>query len=120
MMAAMNVKGVELDPLIAANDASKPLISKLLAVPALRAKYLGYVRELAEKHLDWSRLGPVAAKYHALIADAVKADTRKLDSTEDFLKSVEGGGESGEAGHISLKAFAEQRRAYLLKQTAAK
>ncbi len=117
MMMAMNVKGVELDPLIAANDASKPLISKLLAVPAWRERYLGYVREIAEKHLDWSRLGPAAGRYHALIADAVKADTRKLDPTEDFEKSVDG--EAGEGGHITLKAFAEQRRAYLLKQTAA-
>ena len=32
----LQVKGVELDPLAMANDQNKPLISKLLAVPALR------------------------------------------------------------------------------------
>ena len=80
--------GVELDPLIAAGDANKPLISKLLAVPAWRARYLGYVREIAAKWLDWAILGPVATQYHNLIAGDVQIDTRKLDSTEDFKRSL--------------------------------
>jgi hypothetical protein len=116
------VKGVELDPLIAASDTSKPLISKLLAVPALRQRYLGHVRDIAEKWLDWNKLGPIATQYHALIAEEVKADTRKLDSTEAFLKGLtedvtsEGFGR----GSIGLKNFADQRRAYLLNLPAVK
>ena len=111
--------GVKLEPLVAANDSSKPLISKLLAVPSFRARYLGYVRDVAEKWLDWSRLGPLAQQYHSLIAEEVKKDTRKLDSTEAFLKGltedVQGaGGGFGRGGKISLKRFAEERRAYLL------
>src|SRR5262249_3481283 len=93
------VNGVELDPLVAANDADKPLLSKLLAVPALRARYLGYERDIAAKWLDWGKLGPLARQYTALIADDVKADTRKLYSADAFLKGVEGdatpAGESG-------------------------
>lgn len=112
----MDIKGVELDPLQMAGDPAKPLISKLLAVPSLRARYLGYVREIAEKHLDWKSLGAVAGKYHALIAADVKADTRKLESTEDFEKGLTESGPGG--GAISLKDFADQRRAYLLRQTA--
>ncbi len=119
--------GVQLDPLVAANDAGKPLISKLLAVPSLRARYLGYVRDIAEKWLDWNTLGPLAQQYHALIAADVKADTRKLDSTEEFLSSVTenaqepaaiggfGGGRSS-----SLKSFAEKRRAFLLNHAEVK
>ena len=122
MGGGMNIKGVELDPLKMANDANKPLISKLLAVPSLRARYLGYVRDIAEKHLDWAKLGPIAERYHALIADEVRADTRKLESTEAFLKGLTedstGGGPGG--GAIGLKNFVEQRRAYLLKQTTSK
>ena len=113
------VVGVELDPLVAANDTSKPLISKLLAVPSLRAKYLGYVRQIATQWLDWNKLGPVAQQYHSLIADDVKKDTRKLDSTEGFLKGLnedlEGDGAPGGRGTISLQSFAEQRRTFLLK-----
>jgi hypothetical protein len=95
-------------PLAVAGDASKPMLSKLLAVPALRERYLGYVREMAEKWLDWQRLGPLAQQYHQLIAAEVKADTRKLSRTEDFDRSI------GSDGRNSLKSFADQRRAYLL------
>ncbi len=118
------IKGVELDPLLAINDSSKPLISKLLAVPALRERYLGYVREIAEKWLDWKQLGPLAQQYHSLIKVEVNADTRKLDSDDDFAKGltedIQGqGGGPGRGGTISLKNFAEQRRAYLLEHTGA-
>lgn len=111
--------GVRLDPLVAANDTRKPVISKLLAVPAYRARYLGYVRDVAERWLDWNRLGPVAEGYHTLIAEAVKEDTRKLDSTEAFLSGLAGevqqeGRGFGGGGKISLKRFAEERRAFLL------
>ena len=64
--------GPELDPLIGLNDPSKPLRSKLLAVPALKAKYLAYVRDIAEHWLDWNKLGPLAAKYQSVIAEDVK------------------------------------------------
>ena len=117
--------GVELDPLVAVNDTSKPLLSKLLAVPSLRTRYLGYVRDIAEKWLDWNRLGPLAQQYHDLIAADVKADTRKLDSTEAFLNSVaadsqaESGSRRGPASS-SLKTFAEKRRTFLLNHAEVK
>jgi hypothetical protein len=119
------VEGVKLDPLVAANDANKPLLSKLLAVPSLRARYLGYVRDIAEKWLDWNKLAPIAQQYHSLIAADLKADTRKLESFEDFEKSLasdtQGGGFVGPGGgRISLKNFADQRRAYLLNYSEAK
>jgi hypothetical protein len=114
------VKGVELDPLVAVNDSLKPLISKLLAIPGLRARYLAYARDIAVKWLDWKTLGPIASQYQALISADVKTDTRKLYSTEAFLQALQedaGGDEvfERERRTISLKSFAEQRRAYLLK-----
>ena len=99
----------ELDPMIGLDDTSKPLRSKLLAVPALRQRYLKYVREIAEKWLDWNTLAPRVAKYQALIADDVKVDTRKLYSLEAFKEETDG-------PERSLKAFVEKRRAYLLKK----
>lgn len=116
------IDGVKLDPLFAANDASKALASKLLAVPALKQRYLGYVRDIADKWLDWSKLGPMVEKNFALISDSVKIDTRKLDSTEDFLDTLkEDSGKPaaqpafGPGGTpIALKTFADQRRAFLL------
>lgn len=105
--------GVQLDPLVTADSTNSPLASKLLAVPALRARYLGYVRELAEKWLDWSNLGPVARQMHDLIDADVKRDTRKLESYEDFAASLE-------ESPRSLKSFADQRRAFLLNHAAVK
>src|SRR5690606_4725894 len=74
--------GVDLDPLTGADNPQRPLLHRLLAVPELREKYLGYVREIAERWLDWKTLGPIAQEYQARIADLVKADTRKLYSYE--------------------------------------
>jgi hypothetical protein len=122
------VDGVKLDPLNGADDANKPLISKLLAVPSLRARYLGYVREIATRWLDWKNLGPIATRYHQLIAAEVAADTRKLSSTEAFRASLEGNAPGSAATReepvvrgpggrrMALKEFADQRRAYLLER----
>ena len=119
------MKGVELDPLVAAHDPNKPLISKLLAVPTLRARYLNYVRQIAEKWLDWNKVGPMAQQYHSLIAEDVKADKRKLYSVEAFLKSVTDdtqaeGGFGGGRPTISLKNFVQQRRTFLLNHPEVK
>ena len=116
---------IELDPLIGLNDATKPLRSKLLAVTALRARYLSCVREIAEAWLDWNKLGPVVQQYQSLIAAEVKADTRKLDSTEAFFTSATNVAAATPQAfrgppQISLKSFAEQRRAFLLNHPEVK
>jgi hypothetical protein len=93
---------VELDPLVGLDDPTKPLRSRLLAVPRLRATYLGYVRDIAAKWLDWKTLGPIALRYQALIAPDVRRDTRKLYGFEAF------------DANGSTRSFADGRRAYLL------
>jgi hypothetical protein len=66
----------------------------------------------------------MAERYHQLIAAEVEVDTRKLDSTAEFFSGLdgeaEGGGGFGPREKISLKRFAEERRAYLLKYTEPK
>lgn len=103
---------VDLDPLIGLDDAKKPLRSKLLAVPALRARYLGYVHEIADRWLDWKTLEPLVRRYQAVIADGVKADTRKLYTFEAFQSGVREGEES-------LKTFVDRRRAFLFEKRRA-
>ncbi|WP_165250446.1 CotH kinase family protein [Paludisphaera soli] len=116
--------GVDLDPLVGLDSARTPLRSKLLAVPALRARYLGYVKAIAEKDLDWKTLGPIVARYRALIEKDVEADTRKLESFAAFQaatspkavaakpEATKGRGPRGEG--MSLRAFADARRKHLL------
>jgi hypothetical protein len=106
--ATFGTATVELDALVGLDDATKPLRSRLLAVPALRARYLGYVRDIAEKWLDWKTLEPIVRQHQALIASEVKADTKKLYSFEAFEQRVA-------TGEDSLKSFVDRRRAYLLK-----
>lgn len=101
--------GPSLDPLVSRNDVSKPIISKILAVPALRAKYVAFVREIAQKSLDWHAIGPVVKQYRDLIADDVARETHKLFSPEEFLRSTADDG--------TLRAFIDARRAFLLNWT---
>ncbi|VTR93760.1 Spore coat protein CotH OS=Pirellula staleyi (strain ATCC 27377 / DSM 6068 / ICPB 4128) GN=Psta_3451 PE=4 SV=1: CotH [Gemmata massiliana] len=124
--------GVELDPLVGLTDASKPLRSKLLAVPAFKTKYLANVKKIAEESLDWKKLGPVVAGYRKLIEKEVELDTRKLDSFEAFKRNTDpaaptasaggpGGGGRGPGGQgMNIRAFAEQRQKYLLSNADVK
>jgi spore coat protein CotH len=108
--------GLELAPLTGIKDDAKPLLSKLLAVTALKERYLGYVRHVAENWLDWEKIEPLANQYQALIAADIKADTHKLDSEEAFKSGL-----AEDRGRTtSLKTFVEKRRAYLLGQQEVK
>ncbi len=107
-------RGPDLDPFLGAEDPEKVLLSRLVAVPALRARYLGYLKEIATKWLDWNRLGPIALKYQALIDQDVRADTRKLDSYEAFQTLVERDLVRGTNTIMGLRTFANQRREFLL------
>jgi len=49
---------------------------------------LSYVRDIAEKWLDWNRMGPLARQLQAVVAEDMKTDNRKLDSTENFTSGV--------------------------------
>lgn len=104
---------VDLDPLVSLDDPGKPLRSKLLAVPALRNRYLVYVRAIAEKSLNWETIGPVVAQYRQLIEKDVEAETRKLASFEAFLNATNPEPDQ-EHSTASLRHFFEARRQYLL------
>jgi hypothetical protein len=106
--------GASPDPLTTLDDPNKALRHKLLAVPNLRTKYLAYMGDIAEKWLDWQRLGPIVEKYRALIADDVQSDGRKLDTFEAFTRGVYGPNDGTPPTATTLKGFADLRRAALL------
>ena len=115
----MGPRDAKLDLFAGEKDPNK-ILFRLLAVPKLREHYLVLCREIATKWLDWSKIEPLAKKYQALIAEDVKADTRKLDPTENFTKALteetqgSGGGPFGGMKTMSLKQFCEERRAFVL------
>lgn len=95
--------GPTLDLLVGLEDSTKPLRSKLFAVPALRERYLAYCRDIAQNWLAWEKLGATARRYHDLIEAHVETDTRKLVTNEQFAGSLE-----------ELRTFVEARRTYVL------
>lgn len=103
-------------------DPSKPLRSKLLAVPSLKAKYLAHVKTIADDWLDWNKLQPLVNQYASLIDAEIKADTKKLSSYEAFQQTVSAESKPGAGGgrQMSLRAFADQRRAFLLNHPEIK
>ena len=115
---------VELDPLVGLTDKSKPLRSRLLAVPSLKQKYLAHVKQIAEESLDWDKLGPVVAQYEKLIDKEIEADMKKLSSYAAFQQTVSGtaapAAEQRGRPHMGLKQFADQRRAFLLNHPEIK
>lgn len=115
--------GVELDPLIGLSDSTKPLRSRLLAVPSLKAKYLEHVRTIADEWLDWNKLQPLVEQYRSLIEKEIEADTRKLSSFAAFQKSISGDADPAAEGRRpmqTLRSFVEQRRKYLLNHPEIK
>ena len=113
-MTVRNGLSVQPDPLAAMDDPNKALRHKLLANPELRRRYLAYVGDIAEKWLDWRRLGPLVERYAKLIGAAVAADTRKHEETATFRAGIYGRTVDTPAPATSIKGFAEQRRAFLL------
>ncbi len=113
--------GINLDPMIGMTDVRKPLRSRLLAVPSLKARYLEHVKTLAEKSLDWKNLGPQVKQHRELIEKEIEADTKKLTTYEAFKRAVADAVEPASnrsdrrPGGMSLRAFADQRRKYLLE-----
>lgn len=99
---------IELDPLVGMDDATKPLRSRLLQVPALREKYLGFVRQLASE-MTWEKMGPIVERQRALIVGEVEKDTRKPFTTDAFYRDTA----SEPTG--TLRQFFERRSKYLLE-----
>lgn len=113
--------GVDLDPLVSIDNARMALRNRLLAVPKLRARYLEYVQQIAEKSLNWDTIGPLVTAQAALIRDHVTADTRKLTSTEAFETATNPKKPAAKADQASgsLRSFFDQRREFLLNYKPA-
>lgn len=115
---------MELDPLVGLDDPSKPLRSRLLSVPGLRASYLEKVRQIAEESFDWSRLEPLVLKSAGMVETMVAEDGKKLTSLAEFYRSTglepEEAQSDTQGSHrpAGLKEFFIKRREFLLNHPA--
>ncbi len=98
-------------PVTHADNAMRPVISRLLGIPEWKARYIAHVKTVVDEWLDWGKLEPIIKEYHSLIDSEVQQDNKKLYDYNGFLGSVDGdrGGRTP-----SYKRFVFQRRENLL------
>jgi len=109
----MNEGSIELEPLVSIDNPRMPLRSKVLAVPALRTRYLQHVRTIAEVSMDWGNVGSLVNQSRALIEEYVEADTRKTSTFEEF-QTATSDREDAPADAMSIRAYLKKRREFLL------
>ncbi|HEY4310881.1 MAG TPA: CotH kinase family protein [Pirellulales bacterium] len=113
---------LELDPLVGLKDRSKPLRSRLLAVPSLQQRYLQHVRAIAEDFLDWDELRPVVESLAASIRPSIAEGTRQLYSLQEFDFAVSSENipppSDGRHSTVSLRNFIQKRHDYLMNLPA--
>ena len=99
--------GMTQAPLALADESdTRPVIARILAVDAWRAEYIETLRTIAENDLDWANLKPRIDAYRTLIEKDVIRDPFHGDRT-GFRDALFG-------GEASIKAFAAERRRFLL------
>ncbi|MFF2178752.1 CotH kinase family protein [Lysinibacillus sp. NPDC058147] len=85
-----------------------PLLNALLSNEEYRAKYEGYLEEIATNYLTEDNIQNITKKLALLLTTYVEADPTKFSTTEQFIEAVE--------GEKSLPEFAKQRSESILKQ----
>lgn len=86
----------------------RPLLNALLLNEEYRAKYEGYLEEIATNFLTEDNIQNITKKLALLLTTYVEADPTKFSTTEQFIEAVE--------GEKSLPEFAKQRSESILKQ----
>jgi len=85
-----------------------PLLNALLSNEEYRAKYKGYLEEIATNYLIEENIQNITQKLASLLTTYVEADPTKFSTTEQFIEAVE--------GEKSLPEFTKQRSESILKQ----
>jgi hypothetical protein len=97
-----------------------PLLERLLAIPTVKQRYHGLLREFMDKHFTIASLEGQIDEAAALIARGV-FDERGSDAAGTLRRSVNGRGASaGWAIDIGLKQFIEGRVPSVNEQLAGK
>lgn len=76
-------------PFYHADKENFPLLHRLLAVPALRQRYLAHLRTLIDDAFEPAEVAALIDQYAALIDAEVQADEKKLFSYDEFLAELD-------------------------------
>ncbi|MCY4404141.1 MAG: CotH kinase family protein [Candidatus Poribacteria bacterium] len=98
-------------PVTHADNAMRPVISRLLGIPEWKARYIAHVKTVVDEWLDWEVMEPIIKDYYSLIDSEVQQDNKKLYDYNGFQASID----SDRGGRTpSYKRFVSQRRENLL------
>ncbi len=106
---SMNMTGTGWSVFYRADDPVVPVMNRLMAVPQYRQRYLAHVRTILDSFFTEEGLSAKIDAYRALIENEVKADTKKLYTTQAFTSGLE-----------TLKSFVRSRRASILANAEVK
>ena len=91
----------------------RPLVARLLSVPAWRARYVAHMRTILNETFHWAAFDALVTRYQNLIQNDVAADTKKLYSTAYFSQAVTQDLVLDQQLVPGMKPFIEARSAYL-------
>lgn len=99
----------QLSPVQGATGSNRPVISKLLAVPELRQRYLAHMRTVLKESFNPDALYPIIDRYQAMTVADVAADTKKGYTMTAYTNDV-----------TALKTFIRTRHAFLTNHAELK
>ena len=101
--------GVATSPLQGASRQDRPLLHRLLEVPAWRERYLANLRQLATTVMSDDVLGKRIAAWQTMIDPTVKGDVHSLFGYEAFQNSFAKNDEGKPAGRLPMLTAVDSR-----------
>lgn len=98
-------------------DAAWPLVSKLLAIPTYKRKYLAHYKTILTENISNNNYYTKAQNFQSLIASTVAADVNKFFTTAQFTSNLTTDVASGMQTAPGLSNLMNGRNTYLVAQT---
>lgn len=92
--------------------STRPLVERILAVPAYKQQYLDFLHIVLEDYLTEEVQSAWVAEFDLLIEELVTTSGREFHSHEDYWMAISA--EPSTERPLSLLYFVKQRRSYLL------
>lgn len=96
------VSNTDVSPTFGETEESRPMLSRLLAIPELRQRYFAHMRTVLDEVFRPDVMTAEIDRLSALSVAAVEAETRREFTMEHYFESVQ-----------ALKTFVTNRHAYL-------
>lgn len=100
----------QLNPLQGVGNPNRPVLSRLLAVPELRQRYLAHLRTVLDESFRVEAIAPLVERHRALIEDALARDTRRGFTMAAFRTAMTALTNHVRLRHAYLTAHADVRQ----------